>query len=312
MNLNQLTVEQLALGPATHPAGAESLLRSDSPQHLARHANDRPRPTAAALSALHHRHALSQQHRPLHVSLVPVAHREALLEGADVHRRLHLLATDRRRRRRVRFRRTDRPGRPTSRPPTASTSGWKKTSPPATCRTSSPSGSSTNCRSAGAARDPQRMAGRRWRAAGNSPASRAGSPAVPLAVTQATNLNAFAGFGIQRPNRVGRSRHLPLDQRSTGRWFNTTAFGQAPQFTIGNSSRNPVIGPGYQNAGPNARQDLPDHRAHSHRVPRRSVQRHQHAARSATPTSASATAAFGTITTALDPRVYEFVLKVQF
>ena len=67
----------------------------------------------------------------------------------------------------------------------------------------------------------------------------------PVAVTQATNLNAFAGFGIQRPNRIGRPE-LPSEERSTARWFNTAAFTQAPQFTIGSSSRNPVVGPGYQ------------------------------------------------------------------
>ena len=65
----------------------------------------------------------------------------------------------------------------------------------------------------------------------------------PVAVTQATNLNAFAGFGIQRPNRIADPT-LPSDQRTTARYFNTAAFTQAPQFTIGNSSRNPVIGTG--------------------------------------------------------------------
>jgi hypothetical protein len=58
----------------------------------------------------------------------------------------------------------------------------------------------------------------------------------PLAVTQATNLNAFAGFGIQRPNRIADTT-LPSDERTTAKWFNTAAFTQAPQFTIGNSSR---------------------------------------------------------------------------
>src|SRR5262249_6639889 len=67
----------------------------------------------------------------------------------------------------------------------------------------------------------------------------------PLAVTQATNLNAFAGFGIQRPNRV-EDPELPSSERGTGRWFNTAAFSQAPQFTIGNASRNPVVGPAYR------------------------------------------------------------------
>ena len=36
--------------------------------------------------------------------------------------------------------------------------------------------------------------------------------------------------------------------RSVAQWFNTAAFTAAPQFAIGNSSRNPVRGPGLQNA----------------------------------------------------------------
>jgi hypothetical protein len=69
---------------------------------------------------------------------------------------------------------------------------------------------------------------------------------VPIAITQVTNFNAFAGFGTQRPNRVADPT-LPSADRSTARWFNTDAFQVAPQFTLGNSSRNPVRGPGYQN-----------------------------------------------------------------
>ena len=66
---------------------------------------------------------------------------------------------------------------------------------------------------------------------------------VPIAVTQVTNFNAFAGFGTQRPNLVG-DPELPADERTTSRWFNTSAFAVAPQFTLGSASRNPVRGPG--------------------------------------------------------------------
>jgi len=69
---------------------------------------------------------------------------------------------------------------------------------------------------------------------------------VPVAVTQTTNFNAFAGFGVQRPNVVG-DPVLPEDQRTPQHWFNTSAFAVAPQFTIGNASRNPVRGPSYRN-----------------------------------------------------------------
>ena len=69
---------------------------------------------------------------------------------------------------------------------------------------------------------------------------------VPVAITQVTNFNAFAGFGTQRPNRLADPM-LPAGQRTTARWFDTDAFQVAPQFTLGNSSRNPVQGPGYRN-----------------------------------------------------------------
>ena len=39
---------------------------------------------------------------------------------------------------------------------------------------------------------------------------------VPIAVTQTTNFNAFAGFGVQRPNLVGDPT-LPSDERSPSR-----------------------------------------------------------------------------------------------
>jgi hypothetical protein len=68
---------------------------------------------------------------------------------------------------------------------------------------------------------------------------------MPIAVTQVTNNNAFAGFGTQRPNLVG-DPELPSDERTANRWFNTDAFVAAPRFVIGSSSRNPVRGPGYR------------------------------------------------------------------
>ena len=69
---------------------------------------------------------------------------------------------------------------------------------------------------------------------------------MPVTVTQATNYNAFAGFALQRPNIVAKTS-LPADKRTTARFFNTAAFVTAPQFTIGNASRNPVRGPAYRN-----------------------------------------------------------------
>jgi hypothetical protein len=70
---------------------------------------------------------------------------------------------------------------------------------------------------------------------------------IPIAVTQATNFNAFAGFGTQRPNLIANP-NLPSSEQTTARFFNAAAFTVAPQFTLGNSSRNPARGPHYRNA----------------------------------------------------------------
>jgi hypothetical protein len=132
----------------------------------------------------------------------------------------------------------------------------------------------------------------------------------PLAVTQATNLNAFAGFGIQRPNRLANPT-LSTDQQSTARWFNTAAFAQAPQFTIGNSSRNPVVGPPYRTLDLMLGKTFPlterlraEFRAEAFNT--------ANTPPLGNPNGSFGNAAFGSITTALDPRVYEFVLKLQF
>jgi hypothetical protein len=68
---------------------------------------------------------------------------------------------------------------------------------------------------------------------------------MPFAITQVTNFNAFAGFGTQRPMISGRS-NLPADQRTVARYINTNAFSITPQFMLGNASRNPARGPGYR------------------------------------------------------------------
>jgi hypothetical protein len=131
-----------------------------------------------------------------------------------------------------------------------------------------------------------------------------------VAVTQATNLNAFAGFGIQRPNRVTDPR-LHSDQRTTSRYFNTAAFAQAPQFTIGSSSRNPVSGPGYQAGDVMLGKTFTiterfrtEFRAEAFNI--------TNTPPFGSPNGSFGNAAFGSITTALDPRVFEFVLKIHF
>ena len=133
---------------------------------------------------------------------------------------------------------------------------------------------------------------------------------VPIAVTQATNFNAFAGFGVQRPNVAGDPA-LPAEQRTPARWFNTAAFTVAPQFTIGSASRNPVRGPAYRDV------DL----ALIRRVrigPRYAIEVRAeifnvlNTPPLGAPAAVLGAANFGTITTAGDPRVAQMAVKMVF
>ena len=133
---------------------------------------------------------------------------------------------------------------------------------------------------------------------------------IPVAVIQATNFNSFAGFGTQRPNRLA-DPNLPAAERSTARYLNTATFATAPQFTLGNSSRNPVRGPGYRTADLMLGKTF----ALSERV--RLEFRAEAFNLTNTPPLGNfngnfGTSAFGSITTAGDPRVFEFVLKLHF
>jgi len=132
---------------------------------------------------------------------------------------------------------------------------------------------------------------------------------MPIAVTQTTNFNAFAGFGVQRPDLVGDPT-LPADQRTPAHWFNTAAFAIAPPFTIGTASRNPVRGPSYRDV------DL----AVLRRVPvggqaielRVEVFNLLNTVNLGAPAAVAGAANFGTITSALDPRVVQLAAKFIF
>jgi hypothetical protein len=130
-----------------------------------------------------------------------------------------------------------------------------------------------------------------------------------VAVTQATNNNASLGYALQRPNRIADPNDYA--NRSAGRWFNTTAFTNAPQFTIGTSSRNPVRGPGLQNA------DLM--LGKTFRITERFAAEFRAEVFNVTntpplndPNGSFGSPAFGSITSAGNPRDFEFAVKVHF
>ena len=131
--------------------------------------------------------------------------------------------------------------------------------------------------------------------------------AVP--VSQATNNNSSLGFAAQRPNRL----RDPNDYggRDVARYFDTAAFAAAPAFSIGSSSRNPVRGPGLQTAdlmigrtfriGERAQMEFRVETFNVSNTPPLND-----------PNGSFGSAAFGSITSAGNPRVFELVGKVQF
>jgi hypothetical protein len=130
-----------------------------------------------------------------------------------------------------------------------------------------------------------------------------------IAVTQATNNNSSLGFAVQRPNRVAD----PNDDatRSVARYFNTAAFVGVPQFVIGNSSRNPLRGPGLQTA------DIMIGKTF-HVTERCNLEFRAEAFNLSNtpplndPNGSFGSAAFGSITSAGNPRDFEFVVKLHF
>jgi hypothetical protein len=131
-----------------------------------------------------------------------------------------------------------------------------------------------------------------------------------VTVTQSTNFNAAFGYGIQRPNLTANPA-LPADRRTVARYFNSAAFAPAPQFTLGSASRNPVRGPGYQDAdfmlGKIFRL-----REHVSAELRAEVFNVSNTPPLGQPNGSFGAAAFGTITSAGDPRFFEFAARLKF
>ena len=130
-----------------------------------------------------------------------------------------------------------------------------------------------------------------------------------VAVTQATNNNSSLGYAVQRPNRTANPNDF--DGRTVAKYFNTAAFTAVPQFVIGNSSRNPVRGPGLQNA------DLMIGK--TFRITERFNLEFRAEAFNVSntpplndPNGSFGSAAFGSITAAGNPRDFEFVAKLHF
>jgi outer membrane receptor protein involved in Fe transport len=132
---------------------------------------------------------------------------------------------------------------------------------------------------------------------------------VPVAVTQANSLG-YAGFTTQRPNLVG-DPELPSDERTPARWFNTAAFATADQFSLGSASRNPVRGPTYKDVDLALMRLVPAGRGRAIEL-RAEVFNLLNTVNFGAPAGMLGAAAFGTITSALDPLVVQLAVKFNF
>jgi hypothetical protein len=130
-----------------------------------------------------------------------------------------------------------------------------------------------------------------------------------VAITQATNNNSSLGFAVQRPNRIGNPNDFA--DRTVAKYFDTAAFTTAPQFVIGSSSRNPIRGPGLQNADLMIGKTFRIRESMSFEF-RAEVFNVSNTPPLNDPNASFGNAAFGSIITAGNPRDFEFVGKLHF
>ncbi len=133
---------------------------------------------------------------------------------------------------------------------------------------------------------------------------------MPVTVTQATNNNSALGVALQRPNLVGKPNLAPAD-RTPARFFNTAAFSNAPQFTFGSASRNPVRGSAFRDLDV----ALVKHTAFAEKWDaelRTELFNITNTPAFAQPSGSFGSAAFGSITaTTTDPRVVQIALRIR-
>ena len=125
-----------------------------------------------------------------------------------------------------------------------------------------------------------------------------------------TNSLGYAGFTTQRPHLIGDPT-LPAAKRTPARWFNTAAFAAANEFTLGSASRNPVRGPSYRDVdlAVTRRVGFGAERALELRL---EIFNLLNTVNFGPPAGQFGPASFGTITTALNPRVVQLAAKLWF
>jgi hypothetical protein len=104
---------------------------------------------------------------------------------------------------------------------------------------------------------------------------------------------------------------LPRDQRTISKWFNTDAFVNSAALQLGNAPRFPFHGPGLENWDQSVTRTFPVYERVKLQFRAEFFNSLNHANFSA-PGAQIGSKNYGTITGALDPRIMEFVAKLQF
>ena len=130
---------------------------------------------------------------------------------------------------------------------------------------------------------------------------------VPVAITQSTN-NNLASASAQRQTWLAIRR--AGQQRSPAQWFNTAAFAIAPAFTIGTASRNRCVGLRIaMSTSWRCEKSSGSSRALEVRA---EIFNLLNTVNLGAPGPTAGTAAFGTITTDFGPRVVQLALRFVF
>ena len=311
VNLNQLTAEQLALGSSVDPAGAESVFRSDSGIVVARRPDDRAAAAAAAVSRALRRSRFYRNnvgHSTYHSFQTRLERRFS--GGLTFTRRLHIFKADRRRRRRVRCRDSYRSGRIVP-------GGGQLQSAPGEGRIHRQHSArvfrivclGASCRT-GPALGPERLAERAGRrlAAGRHRSSAIRKPARGDAGDQSQRVRRIRNSAAESHRQIRR-----FPPKSAARLDGSTPR-RLPRRRSSRSATARAIrssGPGYQTLDvmlgktfPITEQVRAEFRAEAFNV--------TNTPPLAAPNTSFGNAAFGTITRAFDPRVFELVLKLHF
>ena len=132
---------------------------------------------------------------------------------------------------------------------------------------------------------------------------------APLTVTSGSDVS-LTGVGQDRPNVIDPSAIIPANQ-SAASWFYKGAFANGVPGTYGNSGRDAFRGPHYVNLDFSLSRNFSIHEGWQLEVRGESFNALNHP-NLKTPNVTLSSSSFGVITTAEDPRILQFGMKLKF